>query len=179
MKKEELSLIREAVNDSEAFRKLFEQYRPLVLKVLKPYNLREFSYEDWLQEARIAMIKAVARYDGSSGSQFGPYYRMVLQSHLSSILRRHFAHKRRIDATAIPFKASALESLQERLAIRSVEDGLLMRVEFFQLLENLSPLEYEAFETAVLHPFDTPTSNRFRRALERSRAKIIKFTRED
>lgn len=42
MKKEELSLIREAVNDSEAFRKLFEQYRPLVLKVLKPYNLREF-----------------------------------------------------------------------------------------------------------------------------------------
>ncbi len=69
MKKEELSLIREAVNDSEAFRKLFEQYRPLVLKVLKPYNLREFSYEDWLQEARIAMIKAVARYDGSSGSQ--------------------------------------------------------------------------------------------------------------
>ena len=94
MKKEELSLIREAVNDSEAFRKLFEQYRPLVLKVLKPYNLREFSYEDWLQEARIAMIKAVARYDGSSGSQFGPYYRMVLQSHLRSILRRHFAHKR-------------------------------------------------------------------------------------
>ena len=41
MKKEELSLIREAVNDSEASRKLFEQYRPLVLKVLKPYNLRE------------------------------------------------------------------------------------------------------------------------------------------
>lgn len=82
MKATELTLINEAITNSTAFSQLFKQYRPLVLTVLRPYHLRDFSHEDWLQEARIAMLKAITRYDGSSGSQFGPYYRMVLQSHL-------------------------------------------------------------------------------------------------
>lgn len=179
MKQVEIELIREAVNDSAAFGKLFAQYRPLVLTVLKPYHLRDFSYDDWMQEARIAMLKAVVRYDGSSGSQFGPYYRMVLKSHLRSVLRKHFAHKRLIDANAIPVNDTSLESLHDRLAIRSVEDGLLMRVEFLQFLESLSPLEYEAFEAAILYPSKKPMLDRHRRALERARAKILKFSRED
>lgn len=128
------------------------------------------------------MLKAITRYDGSSGFQFGPYYRMVLQSHLRSVLRKHFAHKRRIDATAIPVEDSALESLQERLALRSYEDGLLMRIEFAQFLARLSPLEYEAFEAAVISQTDSsedPLLQRHRRALERSRIKILKFSREE
>ena len=107
---------------------------------------------------------------------------MVLQSHLRSVLRKHFAHKRRIDATAIPVEDSALESLQERLALRSYEDGLLMRIEFAQFLARLSPLEYEAFEAAVISQTDSsedPLLQRHRRALERSRIKILKFSREE
>ena len=182
MKATELTLINEAITNSTAFSQLFKQYRPLVLTVLRPYHLRDFSHEDWLQEARIAMLKAITRYNGSSGSQFGPYYRMVLQSHLRSVLRKHFAHKRRIDATAIPVEDSALESLQERLALRSYEDGLLMRIEFAQFLARLSPLEYEAFEAAVISQTDSsedPLLQRHRRALERSWIKILKFSREE
>ncbi|AGP67671.1 Competence-specific sigma factor ComX, ECF-type [Lacticaseibacillus paracasei subsp. paracasei Lpp225] len=57
-----------------------------------------------------------------------------------------------------------------------------MRIEFAQFLARLSPLEYEAFEAAVISQTDSsedPLLQRHRRALERSRIKILKFSREE
>ena len=41
--------------DEEAFATLYQKYFPLLLRLKNMYYLRNYVYEDWEQEARIAL----------------------------------------------------------------------------------------------------------------------------
>lgn len=170
----DLTLIANARTDSDAFTTLFDRYRPLVNNTIKNYHMRDYSYDDWLQEARIALLKAVERYDGSRGSQFGPYYKMVLNSHLRSLLQRYLAQKRTADVTSDATATENLDAVMPHLVARQVESGLVLRLEFSTFLGQLSPLETTAFHALLKAP-TAEQPRAIRRAAERTHTKLLAF----
>ncbi|WP_155287800.1 sigma factor [Lacticaseibacillus zhaodongensis] len=176
MEQHELEQIKRAVFDSDAFEEVFTIYRPIVLARLRHYGLRGMAYDDWMQEARIAMLRAAKRYDGSGGSQFGSYYKMVLISHFTSILRGALAQKRAPYNTAILFGASSSEidnfySLSQPEG--NVERIADVRLEWSDYYNRLSDLEVHAL--AKLLRNNQNASAREKRAINRARNKFRDF----
>lgn len=151
MKPEELIEIEAAQTDSSAFESVFGQYLPMVMNTLRPYYLRDYSREDWLQEARIALIKALRRYDSSRGSKFGPYYRLVLVSHLRSLLRRYLAQKRQADRYAVVTDMTGDHQSSAELGWHEdPEAALMLKVMFVQdFLPTLNQNEQVTLERAL------------------------------
>ncbi len=180
MECEELALIADARQDSEAFTALFTQYRPLVLSQIYQYHLPNFSRDDWIQEARLALLEAVERYDGSHGSQFGPYYKLVLTSHLKSVVRSNLAKKRLIAHQAI--RAGVSESEMEQMLhtgnqmVQDAEANFVVRADIQHFFATLSPAEMCALMNRVSG--QEPTTHNMARALERVRKKFTKFVTE-
>lgn len=176
MNDHEIELIRRAPEDSDAFMELFTIYKPIVLGQIRQMYLRDLSRDDWLQEASIALMRAAKSFDPSSGSQFGPYYKMVVHSHYVSVLRRAMARKR-----VPPY---ALAYLSERPAENSLADILgysgrneqervfALRLDWENFVSELSPLE----RVALHHKLKTrPLDDRQKRALERVKHKLKTF----
>lgn len=180
MKQNELELIKRAAWESDAFEEVFAMYRPIVLARLRHYGLRGMAYDDWMQEARIAMLRAAKRYDGRGGSQFGPYYKMVLISHFTSILRGALAQKRAPYNQAILFGASSSEIDSFYTVYRPESNaGQIrdVRLEWSEYCSGLSKLEVRAL--AKLLADDQEHSLQERRAINRARSKFREFIAPD
>ncbi|WP_179395863.1 sigma-70 family RNA polymerase sigma factor [Lacticaseibacillus absianus] len=174
MTEEELELIRLARTDSVAFERLFRQYLPLVGNTVRQFYLIGFEQEDWLQEARIALLKTVGRYDGSRGSKFGPYYRLVLRSHYRSLLRRQMAKKRHIDSTATLVADPHAEYATYPLTHDERERELIFLATADRFFATLSPLELLALQVNLLGRPEAQQP-RMRRALERAKEKYLRY----
>ncbi|MGY3750790.1 sigma-70 family RNA polymerase sigma factor [Vagococcus acidifermentans] len=85
--------------DRDAFVWLCEKYQPIVYSLQRKYYLKDFEQDDWLQESRIVCYQTVNTYRFDQGLTFGFFYKMNLQRHVFSLLRRQEALKRRIDRT--------------------------------------------------------------------------------
>ncbi len=59
------------------------------------YYLRNYVYEDWEQEARIALYQALKTYENNKGVSFGSYYKSIISNQIYSLLRKQNALKRR------------------------------------------------------------------------------------
>lgn len=174
MTPEELAMIREAATNSDLFRQLFDQYKPMVLTVTKAYYIRDYSLDDWLQEARIALLKAIKSYDGTQGSKFGPFYRLVLLSHIHSLLRRHLAQKRVADTQAVVMANPGAILPPSFASGRRIEDNMVLRSELRNYVASLSPLERQGLLLMINEPAGTVKTS-YRRAIERSKIKLTKY----
>jgi RNA polymerase sporulation-specific sigma factor len=177
MRKDELALIQRAPDDSDAFVEVFRLYKPIALGLMRQYNLRGMAREDWLQEAQLALWRAVRMYDASSGSQFGSYYKMILRSHFSSVVRHGLAKKRlllnsSLALTEADVDLDAIKSGQ-RDARNATERSMVVRLDWQEFLDMLSPLELRVFEHLL--QCEVPDSNSGRRASERVRRKLRMF----
>ena len=68
-----LQLVKKAKSgDQRALKKIIQQYEPLVHKMARKYSWMSFShsYDDMLQEGRIAIFKTVNRFQPEKGYQF-------------------------------------------------------------------------------------------------------------
>lgn len=81
--------------DEEAFAILYQKYFPLLLRLKNMYYLRNYVYEDWEQEARIALYQALKTYENNKGVSFGSYYKSIISNQIYSLLRKQNALKRR------------------------------------------------------------------------------------
>ncbi|MGG5359599.1 MULTISPECIES: RNA polymerase sigma factor [unclassified Enterococcus] len=81
--------------NEEAFSILYKKYFPLLLRLRSIYYVRHYVHEDWEQEARIALYRALKTYETSKGVSFGSYYKRVLSNQIYSLLRKQNALKRR------------------------------------------------------------------------------------
>jgi len=70
--------------NQEALSRLLKQYEPLMITFAKKRYV-ENSYEDTLQESRIAFILALRQYDVHFGVYFGYYVKQRIWQHLSSL----------------------------------------------------------------------------------------------
>lgn len=104
------NLILEAkTGNSEAFKKLFNQYKPVVFALQQKYFLRDLDSEDWLQEGRIIFFQVLQRYEAERGATLGKFFKLAFCNHILSLLRKQNAMKRR---TAL--LSSSLEALVEK-----------------------------------------------------------------
>ncbi|WP_225048100.1 sigma-70 family RNA polymerase sigma factor [Lacticaseibacillus kribbianus] len=174
MNEAELARIDRAQTDSEAFETLFNQYRPMVLRQISRFYLRDFDRDDWLQEARIAMLKALQKFDGGQGSQFGPYFRLVLQSHYNSLLRLHLALKRRAEEQAINVFEVREDVSPYHLSAQEVETDFLVWLESDRFWDSLSPSERHALQANLAGRPDA-TDHHVARALERAHRKLERY----
>lgn len=167
---EVLQLVQRAKVDQDAYARLFERYLPLVYKTIRRYHLRDYAQDDWLQEARVALLNAIERFDSSAGSRFGSYYAMVLQSHLNSLLRQNFALKRTAYTRAIVMP-DPVDRRKELLVGRQTEDAQLMLVDLHRLLQELTAIELAVLiaEVSGTMPAQPP---RVRHARERTKRKL-------
>lgn len=107
-------LIRRAKdNDGDAFSELFKQYTPIVSNFFHHYYVRDFDWEDWVQEAHIVLYLALHDYDTLFGVHFSAYYKILLKRHLFSLIRRDNAKKRRTNQALL-----SIDSLYESDKVR-------------------------------------------------------------
>lgn len=176
----ELELIRRAREDSDAFDLIFRRYKPVALTQMQHVHVRAMAREDWLQEAQIALLRAVRQYQSSGGSQFGSYYKMIRHSHYVSVLRRALAQKRAPENTAASLSSTAeQEELFDRLnrsARNEEERHRALSLDWAAFAERLSPLERRALALCVRGL--VPETRQERRALERARAKVRLYVQE-
>lgn len=168
-----IALVHQAAVDSDAFELLFKRYRPLVNALVHHYHLTTFDQDDWLQEARTGLFRAIQHYDGHTGSMFGSYYNLVLESQFNGLLREQLAFKRRADQQALIVTSPKIKNRPNE-SPRVVEDSLLMGIELQELLASYSDIELRSL-LAEYHGTLAEESVSVRRARERTRRKLEQF----
>lgn len=102
---DELNLIKAAQKEDEnAFKELLAKYSPIVLRLRRKYAVLDLTYNEWIQEGRIALGKALATYRFDRGVTFGMYYKNILNNQLCSEHRRQNAGKRVPASCQIPLE---------------------------------------------------------------------------
>jgi RNA polymerase sigma factor (sigma-70 family) len=79
--------------DAEAVAELLDAFQPLLRRVAGRY--RHLSYEDALQEARLAFLEGIAAYEAKREIPFPGYIQRKVQGDVRSAMRREIRHRDR------------------------------------------------------------------------------------
>jgi RNA polymerase sporulation-specific sigma factor len=167
-----MTLVKRAAHDSDAFEALFAQYQPMLINMIEHYHLTGFDRDDWLQESRAALLRAVITFNGDTGSKFGAYFRLVAHSQLNGIVRLNLALKRAIDQNAVLMPTVPENKVRE--TPRAYEDSLLMGIELHEFLDTLSAVEALSF-WAEINGTLAQQPLKVQRARERTRRKLENY----
>jgi len=99
--------------DSVTFEEMFSQYLPIIYSMQSRYRIRDFDFDDWLQEGRIALNDALHNYRKDRGTTFGLYYKMIFENRIRSLLRRQQAKKRFAQRQAVSLERVGTEAYSE------------------------------------------------------------------
>lgn len=130
---DKINLINKAkTNDPEAVELLFNQYKPIVLKLSQKYYLKDFDQDDWLQEGRIICHLSALDFCPSKGVSFGAYFKVNFERAVIGLVRRQEALKRRSIRYA--------ESLESPLHVAYVRESIhsLIGVDYIFVRDSLS-----------------------------------------
>ena len=95
-KGEELKLIaRVRKGDSQALKKLFVNYQPLVDNCRRQFYLTDYDACDWKQEALIVCYESALLYDPARRRPFGALFKIRLRHRFINLCRNAQALKRR------------------------------------------------------------------------------------
>ncbi len=134
---QEEELIQEAIDGcSDAFESIFKKYLPMVLRCKARYHLKDYDFDDWLQEARIACYQALLKYDNTQNVTFGLYYKINFERHIISLLRYQEAHKRKITYNKESLE-QCIETKGEGLGFGSEDPKAKTSLEYVIIRENL------------------------------------------
>lgn len=142
MKKEEelelIALVRQG--DSQALKKLYAAYRPLIASCRRGFYLTDYEYCDWRQEALIVCYEAARLYDPERDRPFGAIFKIRLQHRFINLYRNSQALKRRSLRGWQPLTEAETEGL-------GFYDPEIMPLWFNaeEVLSQLSKLELQAF----------------------------------
>lgn len=85
-----LYLIQEG--NEEALEIMFRKYEPLIITKVKKFNIEEILIEDYLQEGRLMLHKAIKLYNLDSKKTFNKYFDLILTNQFITLLRKHKKH---------------------------------------------------------------------------------------
>lgn len=181
-----MDLLQEALaGNDDVFEDLFRLYRPVIYAIRNRYYLRDFEFEDWLQEGRICMFTSLQSYDDSLGVTFGTYFKSVFKNHIKDELRKQNAVKRQSLVGTISIDQYSLynsyDFMDRSITVTPrVVDQLMVEEVLADFPQILSGLELDAF-TAYVEGSDLDkvaaehgvTCNRVKFAFQRSRRKLL------
>lgn len=131
--------------------KIYQQYRPLVLSICKRYYFRLYDKDDLHQEAMLVCFKSLKSYNINHQISFGAFYKLNLERHFCSLLRREKSQKRILDSSATSYEQYLEDTageVRDNATVYSydIEGALFSKVGFQNILSQLSN-----FEKDVLH----------------------------
>lgn len=134
--------------DEAAFEHILDRYTPLIKKTIRSYYISGFDHEDMMQEARIVFYKALRKYKPKENYTLGTYYRLLLNNHYASLVRKSQTQKRRIHQMA-----TSIDLIEERgygndyaslvAESPSVLENMVVEETVQELIRSFSPLEKE------------------------------------
>ncbi len=130
-----LYLIQEG--NEEALEIMFQKYEPLIKARVKKFNIEEILVEDFIQEGRLMLHKAIKLYDLTSKKTFNKYFDLIMTNHFITLLRKN---KKYDEVTYVV--TEDIEDCHHRL------DEKLEDIDFSRL--QLSKLEKEIYKLRFL-----------------------------
>ncbi len=137
--------------DDSVFPLLCDRYAPMLNARVHSYfgyyfKEAELDLEEMMQDARLALFRAIARYKlANGGVTFGLYARACVNNALTSYCR---SHKRTVPLASIDEMAEELVAESTSPLDSMVEEEKLAQL-YLKIKENLSPLECLVFDLHV------------------------------
>ena len=75
--------------DEDALNIMITKYEPLIKSKIRKFNFDVSFYDDYLQEGRLVLVKAIERYNTESPKTFNRYFDLILQNRFISLYRAH------------------------------------------------------------------------------------------
>lgn len=174
--------------DSLSLQLLIHKYRPMIIKLCRNVHLQSSDADDLLQEARIICYQTACSFDPERSTiTFGAYFKLSLQNHYRSLVRRENAQKRQIEKLAL--------SLEELLAKKGdvlatadaySEKVLDMNILLDKLPTLLTPLELQVFHATLRYPKTSQISlelglstSQINNAIHRTHKKLSQWYQEN
>lgn len=168
----------------DPFEVLLERYHPVIGKVVQGFTIHGYEEEDLWQEARMVFHHVIQYYEDGKGLTLGSFFKVSLQHHLYSLVRKGMADKRRIAKQVFSLDKIAEKGAQYPLEYAKVKrkplsDRMILEEELEGFSDLLSPLEKEVFslyfkemtEENIAEKLDYPIE-KVKNALERSKRKM-------
>lgn len=136
--------------ESEAFRNLYQQYQPVVFKIQQKFFLKDLDQDDWHQEARIIFFLSLQRFDKARGITIGSFFRINLERHIVSLLRKQGAAKRQGTLMSTSLEQRIIESGEDCLNHEGEQRNLF--IQYIMIRETLKEFSdlLSFFESGIL-----------------------------
>ena len=73
--------------NEEALEIMFSKYELLIRSKVIKFKLDKYGLDDYLQEGRLMLHKAIKKYDLSSSKTFNKYFDLILTNHFLTVVR--------------------------------------------------------------------------------------------
>lgn len=148
---EELLILLKECFDEVVFDELLMRFLPLFKRSSQMIIIRDFEFDDYLQEARITLLYVIEKFDFSKQQFVAPYFAKAYENRLFNHRRNQMAQKRQQTESLIslnePIKLNPQESsyltygdlIYEKSP--SIDDVVIARDALDELAKKLSPFE--------------------------------------
>lgn len=170
---------------SDSFEEMFRRYQPVVEILYKKYYLRDYDFDDWLQEGRIIFDKCLKAYDPGKGTTIGVLFKRSFENRICSLLRTQQAQKRKAQADACSLEEKIdsegghflTDNNQQKERVEAqmvIHDALpnypkeLSKLEGLVIMNFLKGLELEQIAAQEKLPYD-----KIKNAFNRGKTKMI------
>ena len=158
---EELVALLQVEMTDEGFEELFIRFTSLMYSVRSTYPIPGFLMDDYFQEGRIIMLKAIQLYDVKRQAQFSGFMQLLYKNHMCNMLRRmlsdrrHGAHREiSIDAhcgrTAMTESTRIVDYLSSPSS-KEPENVMLVQEKAERYLKQLSSFEKEVILCSIFY----------------------------
>ncbi|GAF40161.1 hypothetical protein FC83_GL000402 [Agrilactobacillus composti DSM 18527 = JCM 14202] len=139
-------VLQVVAGSSDALERLVNKYRPLIHNIINRYHLHLYDADDWMQEARLECLLTCRKFDPSTGSKFGSFYKLRFQNHIHSKLRKQFAKKRQGDIYCTSWDKMTVEDqeLRQKGLVLLSRNPTVILADFRAFCAGLSPVESQA-----------------------------------
>ncbi|MBR2891899.1 MAG: sigma-70 family RNA polymerase sigma factor [Bacilli bacterium] len=135
-------------HDEEALELMFKKYENLILSKIQKYHFPKSHKEDYLQEGRIVLLRAIETYKEEFDKTFTRYFELLLQNRFNTLYQKNKKYQNHIVLVEV-----------EKIDVDNKKEEVLPKLQDVKL-DTLSFLEKEVFKYHFLenHNIDE-TSN--------------------
>ena len=131
-----LYLIRN--HDEEALELMFKKYENLILSRIQKYHFPKSQKEDYLQEGRIVLLKAIETYRSEFDKTFTRYFELLLTNRFNTLYRNNQKYQKHIVLVEV-----------ENIDIKQKKEELPFEAKDVSV-DDLSDFEYKIFKYRFL-----------------------------
>lgn len=146
----EACVIKAKQGSKEDMQKIFEQYRPFIIKTAKKFIIRNCDINDLIQIAYISLINVVSKYEASSNT-FGTYAFKAIVNAFRNTARKSMKYNREFSLN-VPIGASdynGADFIDFVASLDNIEENLLNSENAWEIRQLISKLPEEEKDLVV------------------------------